>query len=64
MSAAAIFPAVAVALALDELDRMKAMECLPGPEALLLRLQTRTLDFNVLTGVCAAYLKAQGVPNE
>jgi len=64
MSAVAIFPAVAVALALDELERMKAMECLPEPEALLLRLHARTLDFNVLTGVCAAYLKAQGVPNE
>lgn len=61
---AMIFPAVAVALALDELERMKAMECLPEPEALLLRLQTRNHDFNVLTGLCAAYLKAKGVPNE
>ena len=37
--AAMICPSVAVSLALEELDRMKAMECLPEPEALLLRLQ-------------------------
>ena len=59
-----ICPAVAVALALEELDRMKAIECLPEPGALLERLHARTMDFNMLAGVCAAYLKAQGVPNE
>lgn len=61
---AMICPAVAVALALDELDRMKAMECLPEPEALLERLHAHTGRFNLLTGVCAAYLKAHGVPHE
>jgi hypothetical protein len=59
-----ICPAVAVALALEELKRMKSMECLPKPGTLLERLHGRTLDFNMLAGVCAAYLKAQGVPNE
>lgn len=54
---AVICPVVAVALALDELNHMKAMECLPEPEALLMRLQARTVDFNMLTGVCAAYLR-------
>lgn len=62
MTIASICPAVAVAL--DELDRMKAMECLPEPEALLKRLQVQTSEFNLLTGVCAAYLKAKGVPHE
>ena len=64
MTAATTCPAVAVALALQELDRMKAMECLPEPEALLERLHARTGEFNLLTGVCSAYLKAQGVPHE
>jgi len=61
---AMICPAVAVALALQELDRMKAMECLPEPVALLERLHARTGEFDLLVGVCAAYLKAQGVPHE
>ncbi len=61
MNNVAICPAVAVALALDELDRMKAMECRLEPEALMERLQARTRDFNLLTGVCADYLKAKGV---
>ena len=62
--AAMICPSVAVSLALEELDRMKAMECLLEPESLLLRHQARSMDFNMLAGVCAAYLKARGVPNE
>ena len=64
MTAASICSAVAVALCLSELDRMKAIECLPEPEALLERLHARTGEFNLLTGVCAAYLKAQTVPHE
>ena len=56
-----ILSSVAVALALHELDRMKAMECLPTPEALLVRLQARTSDFNMLAGVVAVYLKSQEV---
>ena len=63
MTAAAIPATVAVAIALDELDHLKAMECLPTPEALLQRLQARTEDFNMLAGVVAAYLKAQGMAN-
>ena len=59
--ATSICPVVAVALALDELDRMKAMQCLPEPEALLERLHARTADFNLLAGVCAAYLEAREV---
>ncbi len=61
MSAAAIFPAVAVALALDELERMKAMECLPEPEALMQRLIARNGDFDLLAGVAGAYLSARGI---
>lgn len=54
-------PAVAVAIALEELDRLKAMECLPTPEALLERLQTRSVDFDLLTGVVGTYLRARGL---
>lgn len=53
---------VAAVLALQELDRMRAMECLPSPEALLDRLQARATDFHLLAGVVLAYLKCQGVP--
>jgi ABC-type transporter Mla maintaining outer membrane lipid asymmetry permease subunit MlaE len=63
MTASAIPAAVAVALALEELDHMKAMECLPCPAVLLARLHARTEDFNMLAGVVAAYLKAQGMTN-
>jgi len=59
-----ICAAMAVALALEELDRSKALEMLPTPEALLERMRARENDFNLLVGVCAAYLKAQGGPNE
>ena len=61
MKAAAICPAVAVALALEELDRLKAMECLPTPEVLMERLQARTSDFNLLAGVAGAYLNERGI---
>mgnify|MGYP001376037413 CR=1 FL=1 len=56
-----ICPAVTVALALEELDRLHALEQLPTPELLMERLQTRNADFNLLAGVCAAYLRNQGV---
>lgn len=50
---------VAAALALQELDRLKAQELLPEPALLLGRLQSRRNDFNLLVGVTAAYLHAQ-----
>jgi hypothetical protein len=56
-----IRPAVAVALALEELHRLKAVERLPQPEALLAGMEGRTRDFDLLAGVAAAYLKARGV---
>jgi hypothetical protein len=52
----AVCASVAVALCLEELDRMKAMQCLPSPAALLERLHSRTDDFNLLAGVAGAYL--------
>ena len=61
MTAASICSAVAVALCLSELDRMKAIECLPEPEALLERLHARTGEFDLLVGVVSAYLKTRGV---
>ena len=61
MNPAAICSAVAVALALDELDNMKAMECLPSPEALMQRLQSRNGDFDLLAGVAGAYLNERGI---
>ena len=51
---------VAVGLALEELERMRAMEQLPEPAALLERLEARTDDFHLLTGVCSAYLRRRG----
>ena len=61
MSAATICPAVAVALCIEELDRLRALEQLPTPELLLERLEARGVDFHLLTGVVCAYLKTQGV---
>ena len=49
--------AAAVAIALDELERMKALVQLPTPEALLERLQMRGVDFNLVAGVALAYLR-------
>ncbi|WP_005036562.1 hypothetical protein [Holophaga foetida] len=61
MTAPAICPAVAVALALEELDRLKAIEMLPTPETLLERLRGRTSDFDLLAGVVGAYLKERNL---
>ena len=63
MTAAPTPSAVAVALALEELDRLKAMECLPCPAVLLARLQARNNDFHLLTGVVAAYLRSKELAN-
>jgi hypothetical protein len=54
--ASGVLSAVAVALCLEELDHLRAMECLPTPGALLDRLQARTADFDLLAGVAGAYL--------
>jgi len=56
-----ILATVAVALALDELDRMKAIERLPEPEALLDGLRHRHMDFDLLAGVAGAYLNERGL---
>ena len=56
MSATEVRPAVIVALALEELDRLKAMECLPCPAVLLDRLRARDNDYNLLVGVVGAFL--------
>jgi hypothetical protein len=55
-----ICAAVAVSLCLDELERLKATECLPTPELLMERLRSRTADFILLAGVAGAYLKGLG----
>jgi hypothetical protein len=52
--------AVTVTLALEELDRLRAVDQLPTPETLLERLRSRDADFNLLVGVCAAYLRNKG----
>lgn len=57
-----VLAATAVALALDELGKMHALEQLPAPATLLARLETRTSDFNLLVGVARIYLRAQAVP--
>lgn len=57
----AICSAVAVALALEELDRLKAVECLPEPETLMQRLMARNVDFDLLAGVAGAYLQERGI---
>ena len=61
MTTASVCSAVAVSLALEELDRLKALECLPDPDALLDRLRGRQDDFNLLAGVAGAYLHEQGL---
>jgi len=58
---AAVCPAVAVALALEELDRMRALECLPDPVALMERMEARNADFDMLAGVAGAYLNGRGI---
>ena len=52
--------AVAVSLAIQELDRLKALECLPTPETLYAHLRARESDINLLVGVAGAYLNPQG----
>jgi len=56
-----VCPAVAVALCIEELGRLRALEQLPTPELLMERLQARDVDFPLLSGVVAAYLKTKGV---
>jgi hypothetical protein len=53
--------AVAAALALEELDRLRAIECLPTPEKLLECLRARTNDFDLLAGIAGAYLHERGI---
>lgn len=60
METGPVCSAVAVALALDELDRIRAVECLPDPESLMQRLQGRDGDFDLLAGVASAYLNHRG----
>lgn len=55
-----ILTAVSVSLALEELDKLKAVECLPTPEILLERLHGRENDFNLLVGVAGAFLNGRG----
>jgi hypothetical protein len=47
---------VAVDLCLHELARLRALQCLPTPEALLARLRARDDDFSLIVGVVAAYM--------
>jgi len=61
MTAATICSAVAVNLALEELDNLRALEQLPTPETLLERLRARGDDFNLLAGVAGAYLNERGI---
>jgi hypothetical protein len=58
---AAVCSAVAASLALEELERLRAFECLPDPETLLLHLRARTDDFHLLAGVAGAYLQERGL---
>jgi hypothetical protein len=56
-----ILAAVSVSLALEELDRMKAVEQLPTPEALMERMRKRDGDFALLAGIAGAYLHERGL---
>ena len=58
-----VCPAVAVALALEELDRLRATEQLPTPEALQDRLRARAGDFHLVAGVALAFFRAQVQPS-
>jgi hypothetical protein len=53
--------AVSTALALEELDRLKAVDQLPTPDALLARLRARDGDFDILAGIVGAYLNERGL---
>ena len=59
MTASVVAQTVAAALALEELGHLRALECLPTPEALLDRLQARDCDFNILVGAVTVYLRAR-----
>jgi len=59
--AAAVCSAVAVALCLQELEHLRALELLPTPAALLDRLRARVTDFDLLAGVAGAYLHERGI---
>ena len=48
---------VAAVLVLQELDRLRSVECLPTPELLLERLRFRAADFHLATGTTLAYLR-------
>jgi len=61
MTASVVAQTVAAALALEELGHLRALECLPTPEALLDRLQARAADFDLLAGVASAYLNERGL---
>lgn len=61
MSRHDILAAVSVALALEELDRLKASEILPDPQALMERLRKRDGDFDLLAGIAGAYLHERGL---
>ena len=56
--------AVTVALALDGLEHLRAMEKMPTPEALLTYLQAREGDWALLTGVVLAFLHSKDVAHE
>lgn len=64
MTDSQVCPAVAVAIVLEELDRLRALQVLPTPEALLERVQARAADFHLVAGIALAYLRAQGVTHE
>ena len=64
MSRPDILAAVSVSLALEELDRLRAIEQLPTPEVLMERLQARGNDFNLLVGVAGAFLNQRGFQGE
>ena len=61
MSTSAVFAAVATALTVQELDRLKAIDCLPTPELLQERLRARDDEFNILVGAVLAYLRVKEV---
>jgi len=59
-----VCPAVIVAIVLEELARLKAMEMLPTPKALLDAVQARADEYNLVAGVALAYLKGKVVNDE
>ena len=51
----------ALALCLQELEHLRALELLPTPAALLDRLRARAADFDLLAGVAGPYLHERGI---